>query len=327
MGNAVTSFMPPAVHNTEFTPEIVQEYVAASYALEMPVTSEFIRRGFNDHYLITTPPAKYVFRVYFNGKYYIAGPNDFRFELELLRYVHQQGVPVSQAVPRGDGDLLGAMTGEEGTRFCALFAYAEGKEREPLTPLRGRILGEILARFHQAADSFASPHTRYHFNLEFLAERPLALIGNIFRHYGRERDLEPFLPAITEWIAQIRALPTDPPLYGIIHGDPHSGNYRVTEDDRITLFDFDHGGYGWRAYDVSVCKGGMEEAAWQAFLTGYQSVRPLTPEELAAIPVFRKIRPIWDLGDILAMRPVWGETLPDAAYCDTIVQHFAKWTA
>ena len=73
--------------------------------------------------------------------------------------------------------------------------------------------------------------------LEYLAERPLAMIQAVFRHYGREHEIEAFMPMLQPWITQIRALPTHHPVYGIIHGDPHSGNYRVTEDDRITLFE------------------------------------------------------------------------------------------
>jgi Ser/Thr protein kinase RdoA (MazF antagonist) len=37
--------------------------------------------------------------------------------------------------------------------------------------------------------------------------------------------------------------------FPIIHGDLHGGNGHFAGPRQLTLFDFDHGGYGWRAYD------------------------------------------------------------------------------
>ena len=319
--------LPPAIHNTQFTPEVIGEYVASAYELNRPLTCEFIRRGFNDHYLITTPEAQYVFRVYFQGKYYISGPDDFRFELELLEYVRSRGVSVAAAVRARSGELLEHLVGPEGNRYCALFRYADGRERATLNSESGRRLGQTMARFHAAADDYCPSYSRYHFDLAYLVERPMALIRSVFDHYGRAAELEPFVPAIAEWQAQVRRIPRIVPAYGIIHGDPHSGNYRVDESDQITLFDFDHGGYGWRAYDAAVCKGNMTDEIWQAFVEGYNEVRLWTPEEMEAIPAFMKLRPIWDQGDILAMYSVWGEAVPEAEYCDRILILLQKITA
>jgi Ser/Thr protein kinase RdoA (MazF antagonist) len=33
--------------------------------------------------------------------------------------------------------------------------------------------------------------------------------------------------------------------FGFIQGDIHSGNFKI-EKNQITLFDFDHSGFGWR---------------------------------------------------------------------------------
>ena len=72
------------------------------------------------------------------------------------------------------------------------------------------------------------------------------------------------------------------------------------------MFDFDHCGYGWRAYDIAVFLGSMPLEIGAAFLEGYQSLRRLSAAEIAAIPTFVKIRLIWDTGDVLAMVPLWG---------------------
>ena len=39
---------------------------------------DLIRRGFNDTYRVSAGGDVFILRVYFNHKYYIAGPDDFR---------------------------------------------------------------------------------------------------------------------------------------------------------------------------------------------------------------------------------------------------------
>ena len=43
-----------------------------------------------------------------------------------------------------------------------------------------------------------------------------------------------------------------------------------------------------------------------ALYEGYESIRLLSKLERELMPVFRKLRTIWDLGDILSMYAVWG---------------------
>jgi len=43
-----------------------------------------------------------------------------------------------------------------------------------------------------------------------------------------------------------------PQKYGLCQGDLHTGNARFDMHGRLTLFDFDSFGYGWRAIDIGV---------------------------------------------------------------------------
>ena len=93
----------------------------------------------------------------------------------------------------------------------------------------------------------------------------------------------------------------------------------MTDDGRVTLFDFDHGGFGWRAYDLAVCMGSGGPEHREPRIAGYESVRPLTDQERELLPAFRKLNAVWDLGDVLAMRAAWGDD-PE----DQIGEEFAK---
>ena len=290
------------INATDLTP-----ILTANYSLPPTVECELIRRGFNDHYKVFTPTERYILRLYFQNKYYIESDSDFRFELDLLDFLHANGAPVSHPIRRKDGGMLGEMETSGGLRYYSLFTYAEGEIGKKLDPSRARALGQSVARLHQTADLFQTTHHRYHLNLRYLLDEPIQLMQT-FLQERNEEGIEAFLPAVQDLRTQIQALPTSRPAYGIIHGDMHGGNSAVTERGDFTFFDFDHGGYGWRAYDLATCKGRLTEDAWRACLEGYQQIRPLSVAEIDSVPIFQKLRPIWDKGDMLAMRAAWGDS-------------------
>ncbi len=299
----------------------------ADYALPPEVRIEFLRRGFNDHYLVNAGADRFILRVYFNGKYYIEGEGDFRFELELLEFLHANGVSVSHAVRRRDGELLGQVSTAGDARTYALFTFAEGEEGARLDPDDSFLLGTCIADLHLTADRHRPAHRRYHLDSRYLIEQPLALMKEFLALHKRV-DAQDFWEPIERVRAALAALPKTPGAYGIIHGDLHNRNFRVQlEPGRpdYTFYDFDHGGYGWRAYDLAACLMCQPQEAQSALLEGYQSRRPLSQAEVASLPRFRKVRPIWDIGDLLAMRSAWGESKEfGAEYADRIVSTLKK---
>ena len=96
-------------------------------------------------------------------------------------------------------------------------------------------------------------------------------------------------------------LPKENPAYGMIHGDVIRANAQVANDSRVTILDFDFCGDGWRAYDVAsylhAIWGTPDESEFeQAFLEGYNAVRPLTNAEQATLPLFEAVRAIYSIG-------------------------------
>ena len=283
--------------NTLLTPTTVLELVSEKYDLPQPQRCNFIRRGFNDHYEITAGETRYIFRVYLNGKYYVRSADAFRFELDLLDYLHKRKVRVAYPLPQSDGTLLGWTSVGADRRAFALFSYAPGETVEELPSAKQSLeLGKTIASFHLAANTFASRHERYHLDLEYLAEQPLKLIGQQDSKEIREA-LEALQP-VDELIDAVKRFEASGDEYGIIHGDIHPGNLHF-QGDRITLFDFDHCAYGWRAYDLTPALSLPDEQR-EAFLQGYESLRPLSEDERALLPTFAKLRTLWDIGDFLA---------------------------
>ena len=284
--------------NTLLKSDEVLELVQANYSLGTPQTCTLIRRGFNDHYLLKAGQARYIFRVYLNGKYYVGSPEAFQFELDLLEYLQTQDIPVSYPIRMDNGELLGWTSTTLGERATALFSFAPGGEasRESFTTEESLEVGKTTAAFHLAADGFSSNHERYHLNLKYLVDEPLRLIEE--NNSERGQELLASLPPIPDLVSAVKSLSIDNDEYGIIHGDLHPGNMHFQEG-QVTLFDFDHCGYGWRAYDLAPFYH-APDALQKAFIQGYETLRPLTQGERDCLPIFAKLRMLWDAGDMLA---------------------------
>jgi Ser/Thr protein kinase RdoA (MazF antagonist) len=299
-------------------PEFLIPTISTNYNLSSPLECEFIRRGFNDHYLVKTAGERYIFRVYLRDKYYISSPDDFRFELEFLTFLAGRGVPVAEPIEAQNGGFLVKIQLPENVRFAALFRFAEGVELAkytPKTPELSERLGGNVAKLHLYADSFKTSYSRYHLDFRYLIDEPLQTLEKHLLERGKG-DLNFFKPFAAELKAQISQLPKAS-TYGIIHADLHGRNIHYDDKAGFCIFDFDHCAYGWRAYDFATFSD-IPAERWMAFLEGYESVRPLSQLEKDAIPAFTKLRAIWDIGDILNTFPLWGKT-PDDDYLEESV--------
>lgn len=283
--------------------------VAAAYDTG-PVTSTLIRRGFNDTYAVTTPAGdRFAARVYLAGKYYLRDDSDVHFELDLLAHLAGAGVPVSAPVERADGGRLGHLVDGDGRlRPLALFTWAPGEpaENDP-TSHRARALGEALGLVHRHADRFSSPHSRYRLDAAYLLDQPERLLAERFEQADDDR-FEPYRPLFAAMREFVVAQPVEGPEFGFVHGDPHGRNAHADATDQVTLFDFDHGGFGWRAYDVATASWGFTDDLRAEFLAGYRCHFPLSDSVEAGLPRWHPVRMVWDIGDMLAMAPVQNRT-------------------
>lgn len=285
--------------------DVVAAELARAYDVGELVSAELLRRGFNDTYAVELNGTKYAARVYLAGKYYLAGDDDIRYELDLLTYLANLDVGVSAPLPRRDGDRLGYITDAAGVRRpMALFTWAPG---EPIAgnadPDVTREYGRTLGSIHTLAARFDSPHSRYTLDATYLVDQAERLLAERFEEAGDSR-FDAYRPAFAEMRAFLAGQPRSRPAFGYVHGDPHGRNVHVDDAARVTFFDFDHGGFGWRAYDVVTALGSVPSENHRAFIEGYRSEHPLADEDESELEVWMQIRVVWDIGDMLAMAPV-----------------------
>jgi Ser/Thr protein kinase RdoA (MazF antagonist) len=268
------------------------------------VRCRLIKAVILDTYLVQSAAGLHIWRVYPAQRRTLA---EIRAELEWLHYLQDQGAAVSVPLPQANGDYLLALPAPEGARYAALFTYAEG---EPLSqhqePSAVRAYGRALAEVHAIADSLPRLLARPTLDLEWLIERPLEELAQL---WGRDSEKWLYLRGVADRLQPvIAALPLSAPHYGLCHGDAGSANAHVAANGNLTLFDFDFCGYGWRAYDIGTFLSGEPAEITQAFLTGYQTVRSLAQDELDTLPAFQTAQSIWMLGTRASYINEWGTT-------------------
>ncbi|HWG85613.1 MAG TPA: phosphotransferase [Deinococcales bacterium] len=271
----------------------------AAWDLPGEPSVELIRRGFNDHYRVTAGDERFILRVYQNGKYYLGGPEDYRAELAVLAHLKGVGVPVAAAVPARDGSLLRPLERDGQTRYLALIEFAPGEEARKPEPEVAARLGEVVARLHLGLDSYPGGVGRHRLDERELIDLPVEILA---RELGGQGIDASFLAELAEVLRAAAArLPRGPGEWGLIHGDLHGGNAHVAPDGSITLFDFDHLGFGWRAYDLAPLKMGLAPESLAAFMASYESLRRMTGAERESLGLQALLRRLWDPGDWLRM--------------------------
>jgi Ser/Thr protein kinase RdoA (MazF antagonist) len=194
-------------------------------------------------------------------------------------------------------------------REGVLFRALEGRAPDASSLADARANGVTLAMLHNAAESYRASRPLYRLDLDHLLRRPLARVQEFRGIVGADpmTDLEA-IAARTD--ARIEAF--DGLTWTHCHGDCHGFNARITDAGDAAFFDFDDGGPGYLAYDLSVFLwakasfGRKLHAMWDAFVDGYRTVRPITAVDFEAAHVFVIVRHIWLMGEYASRAREWG---------------------
>lgn len=256
-------------------------WLAGRYPIPQPTSVQLLRSYTNDVYLVRAAHERYVLKLY--GLGWRTAP-EIRYELALLNHLASSGVAVAQAIDTGDHEAVQTIEVDGLIRHAVLFPYAPGaKPQPPFNPALYEHEGRTVAAMHGAADTFVTTYPRQAMDEQFLLDRPLELIQP---HLTDATDRQFFHRFVTELRARIGELADRGLDWGPCHGDVTLDNFHLTDDGQIVWYDFDLGGPGWRAGDLQGWAKRLPDATplWDAFLRGYQDVRPLAPVNIDAAP-------------------------------------------
>ncbi|WP_181699282.1 homoserine kinase [Chthonobacter albigriseus] len=252
------------------------------YDLGSLVSAKGIAEGVeNSNYLLRTEAGTFILTLYEKR----VDPNDLPFFIGLMDHLAKSGLTCPRPVRNRAGETLGTLAG----RKAAIVTFLDGmwvKRPEVSHCLQ---LGQALARLHEAGRDF--PMQRRN-GLTVSDWRPL------FEMSGARAD--EVLPGLAAEIAVEldvleRSWPTALPK-GVIHADLFPDNVFFLKGELSGLIDFYFACTDFFAYDLAVCMNSwcfepnlqFNVTKARALLTGYQQVRPLTDEEIAALPMLNR---------------------------------------
>ncbi|UAL47881.1 phosphotransferase [Sutcliffiella horikoshii] len=274
--------------------ETLEAALASLYDLAGPISCTFLRRSFNDHYVVNTGDEKYILRVYLNEKSYIHNQENIHFELDFLTYLHSKNVK------------LCSIRLENEIRYVALFPFAKGKPIEPdLTESQALAFGEVIGKLHGESNAFRSEFSRYYLNVKELIAEPLNQIEVYANLFGLG-NLDFYRDAAGKLMEGLNRLLKDKETFGLIHGDPNPSNLYFSKTSGFSLFDFDHCGFGYRIHDLAVVKLSYPEDVYDSVVEGYERIRTLHKNEKEFIPLYADILLVKKFSDILNMLEVTG---------------------
>ena len=211
--------------------------------------------------------------------------SDLPFFLGLMQHLADRGLTCPLPLPRNDGAVLGELSG----RPAALISFLEGMWLRKPEAKHCREVGAALAKMHIAGEGFD-------------IERPnaLSLEGWVSLWQKSAERADEVETGLQEEIAgELDFLSANWPKNlpsGVIHADLFQDNVFFLGDTLSGLIDFYFACNDMLAYDVSIClnawcfekDGAYNVTKGKALLEGYQSVRPLSTQELAALPILAR---------------------------------------
>jgi homoserine kinase type II len=235
----------------------------------------------NSNFLLHTDKAPYILTLYEKR----VDRNDLPFFLGLMQHLADRGLSCPLPVARRDGGLLGELAG----RPAALISFLEGMWLRKPEARHCREVGVALAQMHLAGEGFMIPRPNA---LGVSGWRPLWE-----KSEPRADEVEAGLKSEirTELDFLERHWPSSLPS-GVIHADLFPDNVFFLDDHLSGLIDFYFACNDFLAYDLSVCLNAWcFEKDWSynitkgmALIEGYQSVRPLSDAEIAALPLLSR---------------------------------------
>lgn len=184
-------------------------------------------------------------------------------------------------------------------RFVVMFDFVEGiqpdENHDLVAPFES--LGKIAAKTHLHSIRWQKPlpfeRLTWDLNTVF---GPLATWGD----WREGPNLDPHhfeILEATEALLQNRLTKygQGPDRFGLIHADMRLANLIIKDNGEPQLIDFDDCGHGWFLYDFATGISFMEDHPQvpdlkRSWLKGYQSIRPLSDEDLNEMDSFVMLR-------------------------------------
>lgn len=276
------------VTNSNLSATHIGLFLQEKYSLSKDTKCQLIKAGINDTYLISDNSDKFVFRVYslnWRTKAEIAE------EIKLLKQLKQNDISISSPLSDDENNYIQTLNAPEGDRFAVLFTFADGEKLHITSQETHFQIGQLMARLHKITNKQKLNRTDY--SPEVILIDSLKKVSSFLNNDTEEMNfmksaqsylLEEFENADTSQIRQ-----------GVVHLDIWFDNLNITNDNKVTIFDFDLCGNGWLCLDIAYYilqlhniekyEAKEYQSKVDSFIKGYESVTPISAEEKRLIPM------------------------------------------
>ena len=282
----------PKYTYSQLSSDSVSDLVSSQYDLPSIISCKFYVLGLHDNYLVESESEKYIFRIYRND--WRTRP-EIQFELDLLAFIGTAGEFIAEPVTTNSSGLSFIIDSPEGKRSAALFHFADGYAPEKdITTEQSTLLGKAVANVHQITDIYETRFSKDILDIPYLLDDSIIAITPFI-----DTETRNYLYTLQNKLKDaLSPIFREGGVFGICLGDVNLHNFHINENNKITLFDFDQCGYGYRAFEIgkylsSIHSLKNKDGIGSAFVEGYQQVRELSKTELYAVPYYEIVAVIW----------------------------------
>jgi len=230
--------------------------------------------------------------------------DELPYFMRLMKHLSQHGLSCPDVMVRKGGGLIFDVHGDDGVKKGCIVSCLTGRTLDELNIAQLRSSGKALAQLHLAGKAFPE-HRDNPTDTNWLADTIDGMMADVQEKYG-EGSAQLLFDELNIQQEQSFDLPT-----GVIHGDMFVDNILFEGDAVSGIIDFYYAHTAAYATDIAVSLnaqavllGKDDRERIQAFLEGYESLRPLSEAEKEALPVLLRLG---------ALR-FWTSRLYDALY-------------
>ncbi len=235
----------------------------------------------NSNYLVTTEAGNFILTLYEKR----VAREDLPFFLGLMEHLAKCGVACPTPLHARDGAALRELCG----RPAAMVTFLAGMWPRRIQPFHCAGVGRALAALHSAGASFGMRRAN---NLSVAGWRRLFEAS-----VARAGEVQPGLAdELANELCHLEIVwPSDLPA-GVIHADLFPDNVFFRDREVSGLIDFYFACTDFLAYDLAVClnawcfeqDGSLNVTKARLLLENYRQARPMSPAELAALPLLAR---------------------------------------
>ncbi len=276
------------VTNSNLSSTHIGLFLQEKYSLSKDTQCQLIKAGINDTYLITDNSDKFVFRVYsLNWR----SKTEIEEEIKLLNQLKENTISISYPLSDRESNFIQTLNAPEGDRFAVLFTFAAGEKQHIISAETHFKIGQQIARLHEVTNN--QKLNRIDYTPEVILIDPLKKIAAFLKSNTEEMR---FMESAQKYLLkEFENANTTEIRQGIVHLDIWFDNLNITNDNKVTIFDFDFCGNGWLCLDIAYYVLQLHniekyeakdyQSKVDSFLKGYESITPISAEEKRLIPM------------------------------------------